>query len=55
MKYSVQYLILSFQCRVVPDIWKISSIFPIPKNNKVGSMNDLRPGALTSVAIQTCE
>ena len=30
-------------------------IVPVPKNNKVGSMNDLRPVALTSVAIKTCE
>ena len=32
---------LSFQSGVVPDIWKSSSIIPVPKNNKVGSMNDL--------------
>ena len=42
---------LSFQCGVVPDIWKSSCIVPVPKNNKVGSMNDLRP----VVALKTCE
>ena len=46
---------LSFQSGVVPDIWKTSCIVPVPKNNKVGSMNDLRPVALTSVAFKTCE
>ena len=42
-------------CGAVPDIWKSSCIVPVPKNNKVGSMNDLRPVALTSVAVKTCE
>ena len=46
---------LSFMCGVVPEIWKSYCIIPFPKNNKVGSMNDLRPVALTSVAIKTCE
>ena len=46
---------LSFQSGVVPDIWKSSCIIPVPKNNKVGSMNDLRQVALTSVASKTCE
>ena len=46
---------LSFQSGVVPDIWKSSCIVPVPKNNKEGSMNDLRPVALTSVAFKTCE
>ena len=46
---------LSFQCGDVPDIWKSSCIVPVPKNNTVGSMNDLRPVALTSVAFKTCE
>ena len=27
----------------------------VPKKNNVGSMNDLRPMALTSVALKTCE
>ena len=40
---------------VVPDIWKSSCVIPVPKNNKVGSMNDLRPVALVSVAFKTCE
>ena len=44
---------LSFLCGVVPDIWKSSCIVPVPKNNKVGSMNDLRLVALTSVALKT--
>ena len=44
---------LSFMCGVVPDIWKSSCIVPVPKNNKVGSMNNLRPMALTSVALKT--
>ena len=43
----------SFLCGVVPDILKSSCIGPVPKNNKVGSMNDLRPVALTSVAFKT--
>ena len=46
---------LSFLCGVVPEIWKSSSIVPVPKNNKDGSTNDLRPVALTSVASKTCE
>ena len=45
----------SFICGVVPDIWKSSCILPVPKKNKVGSMNDLRMVALTSVAFKTCE
>ena len=45
----------SFLCGVIPDIWKSSCIVPVSKNNKVGSMNDLRPVALTSVALKTCE
>ena len=32
---------LSFQSGVVPNIWKSSCIIPVPKNNNVGSMNDL--------------
>ena len=46
---------LSFLCGVIPDIWKSSCIVPVPKNKKVGSMNDLRPVELTSVALKTCE
>ena len=46
---------LSFLCGVAPDIWKSSCIVPFSKNNKVGSMNDLRPVALTSVNLKTCE
>ena len=42
---------LSFWC----DIWKISRIVPVNKNNTVGSVNDLRSVALTSVAVITCE
>ena len=44
---------LSFLSGVVTDIWKSSCIVPVPKNNKVGSMNALRPVALTSVAPKT--
>ena len=39
----------------MPDIWKFSYIVPVTKNNKVGSMNDLRRVALTSDAFKTCE
>ena len=46
---------LPFMCGVVPDIWKSSCIVPVPKNNKVGSMKDMRLVALTSVAFKTCE
>ena len=46
---------LSFMCGVVSDIWKSCCIVPVPKNNKVGSMNDLTPVALTNVAFKTCE
>ena len=46
---------LSFQCGVVPGVWKSSCIVPVLKNNKVGSMNDLSPVALISVAFKTCE
>ena len=43
---------LSFLCGFVPDIWKRYCIVPVPKKNKVVSMNDLRPVALTSAAIK---
>ena len=46
---------LSFQCGVVPDIWKSFCIVPVPKIDKVGSINDLRPVTLTSVALITYE
>ena len=37
------------------DIWKVSDIVPVPKNYKVGRMNDLILVALTSVAFKTGE
>ena len=46
---------LSFLRGVVPDIWKSSCIVPVTKKNKVGSINDLRQVAMTSVAFKTCE
>ena len=46
---------LSFLCGVLPDMWKSSCIVPVPKNNKVGSMNHMRLVELTSVAFKTCE
>ena len=46
---------LLFLCGVVPDIWNSSCIIPVTKKNQVGSINDLRPVALTSVALITCE
>ena len=46
---------LSFLCGIVPDKWKSSCIVPVPKNNKVGSMNDLRLVVLTSVVLKACK
>ena len=53
MKYSVQSLIYHFRVVSYQIYGKV--LAPVPKNNKVGSMNDLRPVALTSVAFKTCE
>ncbi|PIK40697.1 hypothetical protein BSL78_22452 [Apostichopus japonicus] len=42
---------MSFNTQTVPTLWKRSCIIPIPKKNSIACMNDLRPVALTSVAM----
>lgn len=39
---------LSLSDCIVPKIWKMSSIIPVPKRHPVSVMNDLRPIAMTS-------
>ena len=46
---------LSFLCGAVPDTLKRSCIVSVPKKYKVGSLDDLRPVGLTSVALETNE
>ncbi|KAJ8047182.1 hypothetical protein HOLleu_06113 [Holothuria leucospilota] len=46
---------LCFTNQVVPYIWKQSRIIPIPKKPIISCLNDLRPVALTSVAMKICE
>ena len=45
----------SIKLHSVPLIWKTSEIIPIPKQSKVKELNDLRPVALTSVAMKCLE
>ncbi len=42
------------QCRI-PSLWKTSKIIPVPKSPSISQMNDLRPVALTSVAMKCLE
>lgn len=45
----------SFDKVLVPDLWKISIIVPIPKKAKPDSLNDYRPIALTSLVMKAFE
>lgn len=45
----------SFNERVFPDIWKISSVCTIPKSKRCCSVHELRPVALNSVLFQIQE
>ena len=38
-----------------PDIWKESTICPVPKNRKPSELNDYRPVALTSILMKSFE
>ena len=46
---------LCFTTQTVPSIWKQSCIIPVPKSPTISCLNDLRPVALTSVAMKVCE
>jgi hypothetical protein len=39
----------------VPEVWKRSTICPVPKNNKPKQLNDYRPVALTSIVMKCFE
>ena len=39
----------------VPEVWKNSTICPVPKNNKPKALNDFRPVALTSILMKCFE
>ncbi|XP_042073451.1 uncharacterized protein LOC121813637 [Haplochromis burtoni] len=39
----------------VPQLWKHSTVIPIPKRNNPKSLNDLRPVALTSLVMKAME
>ena len=45
----------SLDQRIVPYVWKMSEITPIPKNNHPKVFNDLRPVALTSIIMKCLE
>ena len=45
----------SFKSCLIPQIWKLSCIIPVPKKSPVSCNNDLRPIALTSVVMKTAE
>jgi len=40
---------------VVPQLWKHSTVIPIPKKSSIKSFNDLRPVALTSLVMKAME
>ena len=46
---------LSLENHKLPLIWRTSEIVPVPKKNKVTTLNDLRPVALTSVLVKCVE
>ena len=46
---------LSLETHQLPLIWRTSEIVPVPKKNKVTTLNDLRPVALTSVLVKSIE
>ena len=39
----------------VPSSWKTAEIIPVPKKPKISCLNDLRPVALTSIAMKCME
>ncbi len=39
----------------IPDIWKLSTVIPIPKKDNPKLPNDFRPIALTSLVMKTLE
>ena len=46
---------LSISHHKLPLIWRTSEIVPVPKKQKVTTLNDLRPVALTSVLVKCLE
>ena len=46
---------LSFSTQTVPNVWKRPCAIPVPKKPNITCLNDLRPVALTSVAMKSCE
>lgn len=39
----------------VPQLWKLSTVFPIPKKTTINTLNDLGPVALTSLVMKAME
>ena len=52
---SLTFINLSLTESVIPTCFKQSTIVPVPKNTKVTCLNDYRPVALTSVAMNCFE
>jgi len=46
---------LSLDSHVVPKLWKVSRIIPVPKKTQAKELNDYRPIALTSIAMKCFE
>jgi hypothetical protein len=46
---------ISLDTHVVPLMWKMSNIIPIPKKPRPATLNDYRPVALTSIAMKCFE
>ena len=46
---------MSIKTCKIPSLWKTSKIIPVPKSYSISQMNDLRPVALTSVAMKCLE
>ena len=46
---------LSLSTSSIPNIWKTSKIIPVPKKEKVMTINDLRPVALTPIVMKCFE
>ena len=45
----------SLQLSQVPCCFKVSTIIPVPKKPKIVTLNNYRPGALTSVVMKVLE
>ncbi len=45
----------SMDSSTVPQLWKHSTVIPIPKKSKTKTLNDLRPVALTSLVMKAME